>query len=261
MLIFVSSIGRSGTRYLSELVRSMTTIPAYHLAEPYCRGAVYEAINRGETPEELTEKVDRVLSVADSAGGWYFESTPVFVRGFGEAVLETGRPVGVIQLLRDPYEVAKSYVNRDSYPSHPGRPWRLPLNLPRADLRVGSGLTHFQENLADWTENELRLNALRDKLFVIEPFMFTDLNCPAQLAGILAGWGVPLRDTSLSELDLDLDRNANPVPSLADSEEAEAAEALLRILDGCEFDRSLFALPRYDGFEWARKLRRSVSTT
>lgn len=252
MYIFVSSIGRSGTRFLSELASSLVDFPCHHLEEPYCNGEVYEAINRGEQPEALGSKCDSIRAQADENGGNYFESTPMFVRGFSTAVLKEFSDVRLIHLLRDPLVVAKSYTNRDSFPSHPGRPWRLPLNLDKSLLRVEAPLHPFQENLVDWLENELRLHRMRPQLNSIELLRFEDLVSSTRLAAILQGWGLPV-NSNVAETEK-LDKNSNKVASELTSEDTELASELIGILKAAEFDRSVFEADCYSEFEFVEQL-------
>ncbi|MCG8601793.1 MAG: hypothetical protein MI807_16755 [Verrucomicrobiales bacterium] len=255
MWVFTSSIGRSGTRYLSEAVGNLSDIASFHLAEPYCNGEAFVRINEGEQVAELDEKLHQIKRDAAETGH-YFESNPMFVRGFGETVLKSGNDFGVIQLLRDPMEVAKSYRNRDSYPGHPGRPWRLPLNTAKSLLRVEAGLTPYQENLVDWLENELRLHAFRDDSFPVTPLYFSELGNSEKIAAILSGFGVPVKEAARDSSELD--RNENVIATDVEEQDWEEASTLLQILRGAAFSRDLFLDPVYDPFPFIGRLREEV---
>ena len=246
MLYLVSSIGRSGTRYLSQLFASCTSIPSFHLAEPYCHGPVYRAINQGETPEDLELKIARITEI-ERASGAYFESTPVFIRGLAPTLLARGFQIKVIHLLRDPLEVARSYANRESYPSHPNRPWRLPLNLPHALLTAPSELTPFQENLCDWLENELRFHALETRFVTTVDWHFSDYDHPERMARSFAALGVEFNQALLEQHTAarDLDRNPNQKPTEISPEDLAQARDLVNILLDRGFDPTPFSRPCY----------------
>ncbi len=246
MLYFVSSIGRSGTRYLSQLFSSCTTIPSHHLAEPYCHGEVFRAINHGEYPEDLQTKINRIAET-EHASGSYFEATPVFIRGLAPTLLERGFEIKVIHLLRDPLEVARSYANRDSYPSHSNRPWRLPLNLPRSLLKVPPGLSPFQENLCDWLENELRYHAFAPRFAGTVDWLFTDYDSPAVMAHSFAALGTEVNQALLAQHTAarDLDRNPNQKPTEISEQDRDQASTLVARLIQDGFDPSPFSQPCY----------------
>lgn len=252
MFVFVSSIGRSGTRYISELAGSMLPFPCHHVAKPYCHGQDFVAINQGLDSAELSAKWDVVSAEAKQNGGHYFESNPLFVRGFGNYFFDQTDDIAVIQLLRDPLIVAKSYTNRDSYPSHASRPWRLPLNTVKSMLSISGQLHPFQENLVDWLENELRFNSLRNRISRIETLRFTELIQGKRLQDILTSWSLPV--TPITGSSEGLDQNANKVATEISDLERGLAHDLITRLGEVDFDRSLFERGEYKEFEFIQRI-------
>lgn len=260
MVIFVSSIGRSGTRYLANLFRSCTQVAAHHLAEPYCHGEVYRDICDGKHRPELDQKASLIAEIERQQGA-YFESNPVFVRGLARHFLPRFREIAVIHLLRDPQEVARSYANRDSYPSHPNRPWRLPLNTRAARLRSPERLTPFQENLCDWLDNELHYQALQSSFARTIDLYFADFDNTEDLAASFARLGVACNVSALRQhtASRDLDRNPNKVETTLSAADHQETLTLAEVLRAGGFDPTPFRDPAYQRFPFLRMLTEASS--
>lgn len=255
MVIFVSSIGRSGTHFLARLFEACSDVSSHHLLEPHCHGGVMERAMQGERPAEIDEKIAVIDRIVAERGS-YFETTPMFTRVLSGAVLERFGDVKVIQALRDPLEVARSYTNRESYPSHPDRPWRVPLNTPQARFRFPPGLTPFQENLCDWLDNELRFQELQPALAGTVTLLFDDYNDPEAMAGVFERLGVACDRERLAHhlAAHDLDRNANKVATeISAADRAEATELIARLAEA-GFPTGRFAAAPYDAFWFTRTL-------
>ena len=114
MYIFVSSIGRSGTKFLSEVFKQVTDIPSFHGGElniPDMRCCVGDALvkfNNNVEAEEIDRKIKQIQKY--SVQGNYFESSQLFLGCFVEKAIKTLHPIYVIHLIRNPLETAKSYV-------------------------------------------------------------------------------------------------------------------------------------------------------
>jgi hypothetical protein len=255
MLIFVSSVGRSGTRYLAQLFDKCTDVPACHAAEPHCYDQVMIDVNNGIEREEITEKA-KIIQGTLSEHGAYLEATQLFTRVLAETFLDIFPAISVIHLLRDPMEVARSYVNRKSCPSRNDMPWRLPLNLKHALFEFPLPLTPFQENLCDWLENELRYLELLPRFTNVTDFYFSNFGNAERICELFQQLDVPYReaDVVFHTEKRDLDRNANWRKTRISRRNKKEAGQLLEILRDCGFPGSLFQKPCYEEFEFTRQV-------
>jgi len=255
MVIFVSSIGRSGTRYLADLFSHCTDVIAQHAAEPLCHGDIMVDVYSGVRRDEVRQKA-RCVKAEIVSGGAYFESTQVFLRVLAEVFLEEFPSVSVIHLLRDPLGVACSYVNRQSYPSHPDRPWRMPLNLKRSLFNFPLPLTPMQENLCDWLENELLYMELEARFHRTVEFSFGDLGSAEQICRMFEELGVQYRqeDVIYHTSKQDLDRNANPRKTRVSRRHRREAESLARRLLDHGFPGEKFRRECYQPFDFVQRL-------
>jgi hypothetical protein len=212
---------------------------------------VYNGISR----DEVLEKA-RIIERIVAERGDYFESTQLFTRIFAPTFLQRFPSVAVIHLLRDPTEVASSYMNRKSYPSHPDRPWRLPLNLRNSRFRFPPGLSPFQENLCDWLENELQYLALKPHFGRTVEFRCSDFGSVDRICALFDELGVPYRmaDVIRHTASQDLDRNANRRKTRISRKFQRQADELVEILIRQRFPVSEFQDPSYEDFDFTRRL-------
>jgi hypothetical protein len=259
MVIFVSSIGRSGTRYIADLFSHCTDIRAEHAAQPLCHGDVMVDVYSGVRRPEVETKA-RIIQGMIAEHGAYFESTQVFTRVLAETFLDFFPPISVIHMLRDPMEIACSYMNRRSYPSHPDRPWRLPLNLKRSLFRFPQSLTPLQENLCDWLENELRFMELQPRFGRTVEFDFTNFGSAAHICTLFESLGVEFRrDDVLHHVERqDLERNANRRKTRVSRKDRQQASALIESLQEHGFPTALFRHARYNNFEFTQRLAATI---
>ncbi|MDA7597468.1 class I SAM-dependent methyltransferase [bacterium] len=261
MVIFVSSIGRSGTRFISNLVGACTSVPSHHLLEPHCHGEILEAANAGDKRPEIAEKIEVIREIVVEKGS-YFESTPMFLRVLAPEMGEMLKDVTLIHLLRDPVEVARSYANRDSYPNHEERPWRLALNSPLALFQFHGEFSPFQQNLCDWLENELRFQKLSSSVGATLDLFFRDFNDPEKMEMFFKDLGAPDFSNEALQQHLeaqDLDRNANKVATEISPEDETEARELIQILSDAGFPNEQFQGGPYDEFWFTRELAATES--
>lgn len=253
MVFFASSIGRSGTRYLANLFASCTDVPAEHAAEPLCHDKIMIDVNNGIEREEVIKKA-RIIEVIVAEHGAYFESTQMFTRVLAETFLEIFPAIRVIHLLRDPLEVACSYMNRKSYPSRADRPWRLPLNLKHSLFRFPQSLTPLQENLCDWLENELRYLRLVPRFERTAEFSFANFGSAEHVSGLFEELDVPFRESDVvyHTTEQDLDQNANRRKTRISRRNVRQSRELVELLSEHGFPSSLFQHDCYQEFEFTR---------
>jgi len=256
MVVFVSSIGRSGTRFLAHLFDACTDVPSFHALEPHCHGDNIPKIINGETPPDLEKKI-QVIARHMSESGAYFESTQLFNRILSDAVISRFEDVRMIHLLRDPLEVARSYVNRDSYPGRDNRPWRVPLNNSKSRFIFPlDGLSPFQLNLCDWLENELFFQDLQQKVAKISLLRFRDFGNHEAIVQLFHELQISFDEQKLGHLltAQDLDRNENKIKTVLSENDIDDAQALIDLLHKSSFPEEAFESPFYREFDFIRLL-------
>ena len=175
--IFVCSPGRSGTRYFSEIFKSITNIPSYHGGENNLRNIIDSGVFRNNNNLYIIkERIDTIKKLANNLG--YFDSSQIFIHRLVEHIIIDNyfKELFVINLIRNPLEVAISYENRNSAPSFKDDLWRLPLISDDRILKIDKKLTLFQENLFDWIDTQMKFNLYKSKFDKHIVFNFEDIN-------------------------------------------------------------------------------------
>jgi len=256
MVIFVSSIGRSGTRFIASLFDACTDIPSFHSLEPHCHGDNISTILNGELCKDLEMKI-QVINEHVNKSGAYFESTQLFNRILFDAVTSNFEDVRVIQLLRDPLEVARSYTNRDSYPGREDRPWRVPLNNSKSKFTFPlDGLNPFQLNLCDWLDNELLFQDLQQKVAKTCPLQFRDFDSPEAMIELFQELQISFDEKKLMNLieEQSLDRNENKIKTTLSKSDIDEAQTLLNLLRLKAFPAEAFKSSIYQEFSFLQAL-------
>jgi hypothetical protein len=114
-LIFSINSGRSGSKYLAQLLGTARHVKSFHEAEPKMSGAFIEIIN-SEPLERSREKrrikaeaIAKILR-ASRRKQIYAETNHTFIKTFFDVVLEDFRNVDVIILRRELALVLKSFI-------------------------------------------------------------------------------------------------------------------------------------------------------
>lgn len=262
MKLFVSSIGRSGSRFLSELFSTVTDMPSFHIPKPQCKGQVFwDANNRIDHPE-LEKKVKAIGK--KSKNGDYFESNPLFIRCFAEKVLDHFTDVGVLHVLRNPLEVARSYTNRNSFPDMEKRNWRPRTDMIRKSIDITElALSGYQKNLWDWLDNELRYHALKNRFAKAYTYHFENYSRADCLQEMFDFFGVSYH---LNKLQTAIDKNKlfkgdnvtyGYGETVISDDDLKEAKDFIDQLKGIPFDKAVFDDPmyqRYDFFKWAHSV-------
>ena len=173
--IFFNSIGRSGTSFSGEVFKHVTNIPSFHGIEKNIRNIVdtkYLKNNKNKKP--LLDKIKLINEIA--INGEYCETTPIFIHCLSQPLLDNHKRLYVVNMIRNPLEVAISYENRNSFPSKEDAIWRIPLNSEMRYVKIKEKLTIFQENLLDWVDSQIIFNNNKDKYFKTYEFLFTNIN-------------------------------------------------------------------------------------
>lgn len=179
--IFVASTGRCGTLFCTEIFKNYTDYPAFHEADPNCKGQTLREVNNKsgiteKTKLELQTKIARIIENSDSEGR-YFESSHTFIKAFVQQIVyrKDFHPLYVIYLHRNPLEVLLSYaVKCKSYELD----WFLHPHWQNNITRCTRGLSFYEIVL--WQINEVRERFLlwKDKFDKIFDLNFKDINDP-----------------------------------------------------------------------------------
>lgn len=247
-VIFCLASGRSGTRFLSELVRRHTRrVVCRH--EPYGRNPsmfgrpIYDlAVGDAEARRALLKRKCRVIGCFRSAAA-YLETSHAFLKSWSDLAPEFFPDMKAVRLIRNPLEVARSGANREdllqrwhfprrTYRGGDGRPyfrWSLtglePIFAPFAAAR----LSRFQWHALQWIEIENRAarflsrTAPRVACFTLESP--GGLNDPGQIERLLQFLEAPRAGKGLR---IDGRRNRTPgTPTVVGALERREFEAVL----------------------------------
>lgn len=175
--IFVCSPGRSGTKYFSEIFKNMTNIPSYHGGESNLRNIIDSGVFRDNSNLDIIkDRVDAIKNLANNFG--YFDSSQIFIHRLVNHIIVDNyfEKLFVINLIRNPLEVAVSYENRNSAPSFKDDLWRLPLISNDRIIKINKKLTLFQENLFDWIDTQMKFELYKKNFDKHIVFKFEDIN-------------------------------------------------------------------------------------
>lgn len=204
--IFCAATGRCGTTTLRSLLSEIPECSAHHEPHPQMFGETLRACNNGDdAPMKRMfwqRKVPNVYWAARNKR-WYFESSYLFLLTcWHEAVKEFGSRMQVVNVRRDPDEVAASFYGREMEPltdpwlPHPMEP-RNVLDL-REHLKEGAPFDHMYYRLL-WYCYEVDARTIRFKnAYPRIPVHFITtqgLNDTTQVETLLANLGIPMTDT------------------------------------------------------------------
>ena len=179
MKIFVASTGRCGTYFMSEIIRRLAAIPAYHEPPPWCSNNTLEDINNSrlqifyktKTRNELNAKVEQVRKYSND---WYFESSQMFIKSYAETMLNSfPGEISCIYLHRNPIEVVMSYMKKN--PTHKAG-WGLVSFWENNILKTQAQLKFHENVLWECFEIRERFLRLENRFIKVFDFDFKDLN-------------------------------------------------------------------------------------
>lgn len=277
--IFTLASGRSSTRFLYEIItRNALDCVATH--EPYVSNpsmfgpAVYahasgdQAYLRG-----LLERKRRAIT--RHAPKTYVETSHAFLKSWYDLAPEYFPNTDAVHLVRHPFKVAKSFVNREAflrryrvpfthYKASDGNRyfyWSLTGTEPIFRHFDVARLSRFQWYLLEWIEVENRAARFLDRMgsgsVCVHLRVPEDINDPEQLRSMLDR--LELRSRSY-EIDLSGFKNATPgAPTvITDGDYRQAAE-LLAQLPSAYLD--VFRTEPYAACAWASELLPDQTTT
>jgi len=122
-LVFTVTPGRSGTGYLSEMLRLLPGVSAYHEPNPLFSNFLRATLKNTETGKNFLMN-KKLPVIFKSHGNIYVETSHLFCKGFLEPLLELGYIPDLIILKREHRKVALSLYQLGTIP-HENTPWLL----------------------------------------------------------------------------------------------------------------------------------------
>lgn len=170
-LVFSINSGRSGSKYLAQLLGTARHVKSFHEAEPKMNGEPIAAINASPLEASREKRRVKAEAIADilrrtRSKVTYVETNHVFIKAFYDVVLEDFHNVDVIILRRDLALVLKSFVELGYFSSHnlKSLDWMSSPNAATAALRpIGkdSELDHFDLCIAYLLDIEARADRFK----------------------------------------------------------------------------------------------------
>lgn len=274
-MIFTSTTGRSGTRYLANIInKNALNVTAEHDPYPQGYGAPIRWYDNGEVEKlrflalkkfkrlkreiryrfilnmpvarEMTGRKRTHLKIfvpfQKKLGNYfpsveikeiYLESTHAFIKSFGEAMYNLVSDISLIHLTRNPLEVAKSFLNRDSIPG-PYNKYLLDPNFKRNEIKLKMRMTDFQKCLWYWFETEVRHVTFLEKHNInkIYEIDIEELNDKQKVAEMFKTFGI-----TYDHLFFDVDRNKNKKPTELTEQDLKEARELIEVIPDWVFDK------------------------
>jgi hypothetical protein len=270
--IFTLASGRSSTRFLYEIItRNALDCVATHepyVSNPSMFGPAVYAHAAGDKAYLRTLLERKRRAIMRHAPKTYVETRHAFLKSWFDLAPEFFPNIGAVHLVRHPFKVAKSFVNRENFL----RKYRVPFTHYRAadgnryfywsltgiepifrcfDV---SRLSRFQWYLLEWIEVENRVAQFLDLIgsrgTCVHLRVPEDINDPVRLRQMLDR--LELRSRAY-EIDLSGFKNATPgAPTvITDRDFQEAAE----LLEGLPSEYlEVFRTAPYVNCEWTSLL-------
>ena len=208
--IFLCSPGRSGTKYFSEIFKNVTEFPSYHGGESNLRNIIDSGAYRYNNSDTITnDRVNIIKKLSNEHG--YFDSSQIFIHRLVNKIIDDKyfNSLFVINIIRNPLEVAISYENRKSIPSSKNNLWRLPLQSPERIIKINKKLTPFQENLFDWIDTQLKFDLYKSKFDKFINFKFEDINNNNKIIELFNYFEIDFNEEKLKNLKNTFLKNHN----------------------------------------------------
>ncbi len=114
-LIFSINSGRSGSKYLAQLLGTAAQVRSFHEAEPKMSGEFIEMINRAPLESSREKRRIKSRAIAEIVRTFgpdeiYAETNHTFITTFYDVVLEDFQKIDIVILRRDLALVLKSFI-------------------------------------------------------------------------------------------------------------------------------------------------------
>lgn len=186
-------MGRSGTYYMSEVIKALTAIPSFYEYVPHCIGKVMEEVNNlvlsKETEEELDKKISCIKKLTQD--GIYFESGSSFIRSYVDRVLDEFDDASIVYLFRDPVDTRTAWYTRKE---HQQDIWHLKSHWKKNLLGTNNILDKHENFLWEWFEIRQRYYHYKDAFNKHFEFDFRDIENPEKWKEFFAHFGIAYKD-------------------------------------------------------------------
>jgi len=266
--VFTLGEGRSGTRFLARLfARNLPSCTAVHEPLPDLFGACIEWERTGQV-----ERLRRAFSwkqrrIATCRSEVYFESSHAFLKSFADLAVEAWPDLKLVRVVRDPRQVARSYVHRWEMTDAARIPFRICREGEGAPFirwaltgrepifaDLGFEPTLFQRYVVQWIEVENRAARFLDRHHkhadCVTLHVPPDLGDVDRLRAMFGDLGLEPRS---QELVLPTRRNVNLVPTVVTEEDEAAFAQVVRALPPAHLD--IFQHPPYSDYAWSAVLQ------
>jgi hypothetical protein len=115
-LIFTVTAGRTGTKYLAELLATIPDATALHEPDPSYRQLMRAVVQDPGIARAFFLQL-KFKFMAAAPGAIYAETSHMFCKGFLVPLLQIGLRPCLVFLRRSPRDVALSYLERDTVPA------------------------------------------------------------------------------------------------------------------------------------------------
>lgn len=173
--IFSVNTGRSGSHYLSKVLKELKSVNAFHEPRPNMSGRPMIDFLEGR-PQRLQEDMEEKIKTIESSrneGKCYIETNHTFIKGFGWLIPSYIKQenIGVILLKRDKEEIVRSMLRVDCTPlTYHGLNWIMsplmknPINpVPKID-RLKYRFLFFVSRVSRSPKNPVRFSLKKFKM-------------------------------------------------------------------------------------------------
>ncbi|MGR9099768.1 MAG: hypothetical protein ACU826_04300 [Gammaproteobacteria bacterium] len=276
--VFALTSGRSGTRFLYELLRknapdcTVVHEPYFQPGNPTMFGLPIYDLATGN-PDAIRKLVmQKYEAVQRCPSELYIETSHAFLKSYWDIAPEFFPKMKVLHLIRNPLEVARSEANREAFIDR----WRLPFRRYRGrdggryfrwaltglepifgNFRL-ENLSPFQRYLVQWIEIENRAMAFlgrfgkKDACMTLHtPF---DLKDPRRIVELLCFLG---REAASERVVFPRGQNRTPgSPTVIGKEELDQCRAVIETLPARYL--GIFREAPYTDYPWSRLLWKST---
>lgn len=274
--VFALATGRSGTRFLSHLLRRNLRNavcrhePYFDWGNPTMFGKPIEDHTRGryEAIRKLLAQKQRFI--ARRRASVYVETSHAFLKSYFDLAPEFFPNSKFVHLLRHPLKTARSETNREEwlddihfplrhYRGDQGRPryrWSLTGEEPIFGAVGGLKLSLFQFYVVQWIEIENRAQRFLSEFGKSDDCVTLhspgDLNNAVRVAEMIRFLGLELKTPEV-QIGGKQNRTPGKKTSITAQEEDEFRAVVASLPE--EY-LAIFRQPKYDGYEWVSWLRR-----
>lgn len=185
-LILTVTAGRTGTTFLHNLFSLFPDVDSYHEADPNYVFFLRRVQSQPVASRQFLLK-HKLPAIADSNAHTYAETSHLFCKGFLEPLINLGICPDIVVLRRNPREIARSYLERQTVPGRTALGTRFlvsPIDPNTLPMQSWGELSDYQ--LCYWYALEIERRQKRYSEYIMrlggEVFDVTadELNNPAK---------------------------------------------------------------------------------